>query len=424
MAGRLVASNITLTQPEDADIIIVNTCSFIHDAREESMEMILSACELKKQGDCQAVLVAGCLPQRYRKRIQEALPDVDAFIGIDQLDDIPAIVSDLQKGKHDIISVTENAHRLFDPDVPVVFSSGANAYLKIAEGCNHRCAFCAIPGIRGRHRSRTIDKIYTEAESLIKQGFRELDIISQDITYYGEDLKDGTNLASLLRRLGEIDDKFRMRLLYGYPGGVTDELLEVMAVTPQVCNYLDIPIQHSHPDVLTAMQRKSTIKPVSDMVTRIRKALPDAAVRTTCLVGFPGETEAHFQHLLHFCQEMRFDHLGAFVYSPEEDTAAYDMENVPSLEEAQDRHNRLMEQQQQISAEINRSLIGSTVEILLENKISENQWQGRTYRQAPEVDGITTINNIPESAEKGTFIKAKITAADTYDLTAEHIPRG
>jgi len=423
MAGRLVASNITLTQPEDADIIIVNTCSFIHDAREESMEMILSACELKKQGDCQAVLVAGCLPQRYRKRIQEALPDVDAFIGIDQLDDIPAIVSDLKKGKHGIISVTENAHRLFDPDVPVVFSSGANAYLKIAEGCNHRCAFCAIPGIRGIHRSRTIDKIYAEAQSLVRLGFRELDIISQDITYYGEDLKDGTNLASLLRRLGEIDDKFRMRLLYGYPGGVTDELLEVMAATPQVCNYLDIPIQHSHPDVLAAMQRKSTIKPVSDMVTRIRKALPDAAVRTTCLIGFPGETEEHFQHLLHFCQEMRFDHLGAFVYSPEEDTAAYDMENVPSPEEAQDRYNRLMEQQQSISAEINSNLIGSTVEILLENQNSKHQWQGRTYRQAPEVDGTTTINNIPESTVKGTFIKAKITAAENYDLTAEFIPR-
>lgn len=434
MAGNLVAANITITPPEEADIIIINTCSFIHDAREESMEMILSACELKKQGDCQAVLVAGCLPQRYKDRIQEALPDVDAFIGIDQLNDIPAIVMDLKKGKHGIIKISPQAHKLFEPPhliknqksniknaTSIVFTSGANAYLKIAEGCNHRCAFCAIPGIRGKHRSRTIKQITTEARSLIDQGFRELDIISQDVTYYGHDLKDGTSLPALLRELGTIDTDFWIRLLYGYPTGITDELLEVIATTPQICNYLDIPIQHSHPDVLELMQRKATTTFVAEMVPRIRAALSDATIRTTCLVGFPGETEEHFQHLMQFCKEMRFDHLGTFIYSPEEDTAAYDMNLVPSLEDAQDRYNRLMEQQQTIAEEKNICLIGKSLKILLENQTNKTQWVGRTNRQAPEVDGITTIKNVPESAQKGQFITATITTHNNYDLIATAI---
>ncbi len=341
---------------------------------------------------------------------------------------------DLKKGKRVIIKISPQAHKLFEPahlrphqassikdQTSIVFSSGANAYLKIAEGCNHRCAFCAIPGIRGKHRSRTIQKIAPEARSLLNQGFHELDIISQDITYYGHDLKDGTNLPALLRELGTIDTDFWIRLLYGYPTGVTDELLEVIATTPQICNYLDIPIQHSHPDVLKLMQRKATVPFVAQMVKRIHAALPDATIRTTCLVGFPGETEEHFQHLLQFCKEMKFDHLGTFIYSPEEDTTAYDMEPVPTLEEAQDRHNRLMEQQQSIAEEKNKNQIGNITKILLENQTGKNQWQGRTARQAPEVDGTTTIKNVPETAQKAQFIQAKITSHNNYDLTATAI---
>lgn len=420
MAGNLVAANIIITPPEEADIIVVNTCSFIHDAREESMEMILSACELKRQGGCSAVLVAGCLPQRYKNKIQEALPDVDAFIGIDQLDDIPAIILDLKNGKHGIISVTKDAHKLFDPRVPVVFSSGANAYLKIAEGCNHRCAFCAIPGIRGKHRSRSVDQIMTEAESLISQGFRELDIISQDVTFYGHDLKNGTNLAGLLKEIGKIDDKFWIRLLYGYPTGITDELLEVIESTPNICNYLDIPIQHSHPEILKLMQRKVTIPYVAEMASRIRSSLSNATIRTTCLVGFPGETEEHFKHLMQYCKEMQFDHLGAFIYSPEEDTTAYDMELTPPFEVAQDRYNRLMEQQQSIVEEKNKLRVGKTIEVLLENRSPDNQWQGRAIHQAPEVDGITIVNNVPKSAAKAQIITAKITDHKNYNLTATY----
>ena len=423
MAGNLVAANITLAPtPEEADVVIVNTCSFIEDAREESMEMILSACQLKENGCCRAVLVAGCLPQRYRDRIQEALPDVDAFIGLDQLDRVPEIVRALDAGENNIVEISERAEKLFDPVVPVVFSGGAHAYLKIAEGCNHKCAFCAIPGIRGQHRSRTLKQIMTEAVSLLDKGFRELDIISQDVMSYGRDLRDASSLAGLLRELGTLGGDFWVRLLYGYPSLITDELLEVMATHAQICHYIDVPIQHSHPDVLHAMRRGSTAPHVAQMVTRLRTAMPDVTVRTTCLVGFPGETEAHFQHLLQFCKDTRFDHLGAFVFSPEEGTRAYDMDAMPPLDVAEDRYARLMEQQKQIADANNQARIGQRVRILLETEddADGNIWSGRGPHQAPEVDGNTFVENIPPELGLGDFVDAVFTGTHDYDMRARH----
>jgi len=421
MAGNLVAANLTLApSPEDADVIIVNTCSFIEDAREESMEMILSACQLKSKGPCRAVLVAGCLPQRYRDRIQEALPDVDAFIGLDALDRVPEIVRALGAGERDIVAISEHAERLFEPVVPVVFSGGAHAYLKIAEGCNHRCAFCAIPGIRGRHRSRTIDQIVAEADKLLSQGFRELDVISQDVMSYGHDLNNGTALPALVRRLGALGGNFWIRLLYGYPSLISDELLEVMATTPQVCHYLDVPIQHSHPEILRAMRRGATASCVADMVGYVRNAIPDAVLRTTCLVGFPGETEAHFQHLLEFCYAVRFEHLGAFVFSPEENTPACDMDDTPPFEVAEERYARLMEQQKIIVDENNRGQVGRTMEILLETKDLNRRgtWRGRSVRQAPEVDGNTFVDGVPKETGLGDFVRVTLTEPDDYDMHA------
>jgi ribosomal protein S12 methylthiotransferase len=424
MAGNLLGANITLAPtPEEADVIIVNTCSFIEDAREESMEMILSACQLKEQGPCRAVLVAGCLPQRYRDQIQEALPDVDAFIGLDQLDCVADIVQALEHGERNIISISDHSEKLFEPTVPVVFSGGAHAYLKVAEGCNHRCAFCAIPGIRGHHRSRTMDSVVTEARQLLGQGFRELDIISQDVMSYGKDLKSPTSLPSLIKTLGTLDGDFWIRLLYGYPSLLSDELLEAMASTPQVCHYLDIPIQHSHPDILKAMLRGHTASYVEEMAPRIRAAMPDATLRTTCLVGFPGETEAHFQQLCNFVKETRFDHLGAFVYSPEEGTPAYDMDDVPPLEVAEERHTRLMQLQKTIVDENNNAMVGKAVDVLLETLEDEasNTWRGRSLRQAPEVDGTTFVENVPDGLGLGDFVNATIIAASDYDLQAEVI---
>jgi ribosomal protein S12 methylthiotransferase len=421
MAGNLVGANIILAPtPEDADVVIVNTCSFIEDAREESMEMILSACQLKKEGTCRAVLVAGCLPQRYRDQIQEALPDVDAFIGLDELDRVADIVRALERGERNLIAISDHSQKLFEPTVPVVFSGGAHAYLKVAEGCNHRCAFCAIPGIRGKHRSRTTDSVMTEARQLLGQGFRELAIISQDVMSYGQDLKSAASLPSLLKELGTIDGDFWIRLLYGYPSLLSDELLEVMATTPQVCHYLDIPIQHSHPDILKGMLRGHTTSYVAEMASRIRTAMPDAVLRTTCLVGFPGETEDHFQHLCDFCEETRFDHLGAFVYSPEEGTPAYDMDDVPPQEVAEERHARLMQLQKQIVDQKNHDLVGTTATVLLEGE-TEGQWRGRSARQAPEVDGNIYIDSVPEGLSMGSFVNTTITDASDYDLRAEVI---
>jgi ribosomal protein S12 methylthiotransferase len=420
MAGRLLAGGIRLAPaPESADIVIVNTCAFIEDARTESMEMILSACELKKTGPCRAVLVAGCLPQRYRGRIREALPDVDAFIGLDDLDRIGEIVRELEAGRHGIAEISETAERLFEPAAPVVFSSGANAWLKIAEGCNHRCAFCAIPAIRGRHRSRPPDRIVAEAQDLLGRGFRELDIISQDIMSYGSDLPGKSDLPALIRALGRLDGDFWIRLLYGYPSLITDDLLDAMAGTPQVCRYLDVPVQHSHPDILRAMRRGGTVEAVASMTGRIRARLPDAVIRTTCLVGFPGETEAHFQHLLDYCRDARFDHLGAFVYSPEEGTPAFEMDDTPALEVAEERFDRLMTQQRKIAAQRNRGLKGTPDIVLLEHPGGRTKpGRGRTRRQAPEVDGETRVTGLPANARRGDFFPIVYTGIREMDLLA------
>lgn len=424
MAGRLIADGLTLSPaPESADIVIVNTCSFIEDARSESMEMILSACELKKQGPCRAVLVAGCLPQRYRERISDALPDVDAFIGLDDLDRIGEIVRSLDRGERGILAISKSARRLFEPAAPVVFSSGANAWLKIAEGCNHRCAFCAIPAIRGKHRSRPPERILAEARDLISRGFRELDLISQDIMSYGRDLPEPAGLASLIRELGALEGDFWVRLLYGYPSLVTDDLLDAMAETPAVCRYLDVPVQHSHPDILRGMRRGGTARAVATMTRRIRERLPDAVIRTTCLVGFPGETEAHFQHLLDYCREAQFDHLGAFVFSPEEGTPAFDMPDTPPLEEAEERYARLMTQQQDIVAAKHRQLKGQTDRLLIEHPAGHDGLaRGRTRRQAPEVDGETLVRDLP-AAKRGDFVDVVYTGARDSDLRARPATR-
>lgn len=423
MADTLLAANVTLApRPEAADVVIVNTCAFIEDAREESIEMIHSACGLKEEGPCRAVLVAGCLPQRYAADLKAALPEVDAFIGLDQLENVADVVRSVYGGKRDIVDVSPSARKLYEPGgAGVVFTGGPYAYLKIAEGCNHRCAFCAIPGIRGRHRSRTVDSLTAEAERLLAKGFRELNLISQDTTSYGHDLDDGTNLPGLIRALGNIGGDFWIRLLYGYPSRITHDLLGAMAEFSQVCPYLDLPIQHSHPDILSAMGRRETIEPVQAMMPWIRMALPDAAIRTTCLVGFPGETEEHFEHLVDFVSEARFDHLGVFVYSPEEGTSAYDMDDVPTPDVAHDRRERLMLLQKEIAEETGAESVGEEARVLLERPLPEEAgvWIARSARQAPEVDGVTFVDGLAAAAKPGDFITVRYMEHAEYDMVAE-----
>jgi len=350
---------------------------------------------------CQAVLVAGCFPQRYRGDIRTRLPEVDAFIGLDDLDRVADTVQRLARGEQGIVEVSEKTTRLFEPALPgVVFSTGPYAYLKVAEGCNHRCTFCAIPGIRGAYRSRPIDAIAREAENLLARGFRELDLISQDITSYGRDRQDAADLPALLRALGRLGGHFWIRLLYGYPAAVTDSLLAAMAEVPAVCHYLDLPIQHSHPDVLRAMGRNETVASIREMAARIRRVLPDAVLRTTCLVGFPGETDEHFDHLLAFMKETAFDHLGAFVFSPEQGTPAFRLPNRPSRETAEARRDQLMLAQQEIVHRRSAALVGTKGKVLLERPHPQHRsvWVGRSYRQAPEVGGEVWGKGAPGAA--------------------------
>ena len=424
MADTLRAHGLALAPtPEEADVLLVNTCSFIEDARTESYEAIHRACDLKARGPCRAVVVTGCLPQRYADELPQRLPEVDAFVGVDQLDRIASIVRSVWEapGQH-TACVSAHPKRLFEPSPEggVVFSSGPYAYLKVAEGCNHACAFCAIPGIRGRHRSRPMASIVAEAENLLSRGFRELNLVSQDVTAYGRDRKDGAGLPELLRALGAIGGRFWIRLLYGYPSHVTDDLLDAMSAVPQVCPYLDVPVQHSHPDILSAMRRGNTVRSVATLADRVRAAVPGAALRTTCLLGFPGETEAHVDHLCAFVRETRFDHLGAFVFSPEQGTAAFQMPHRPEPSVAEVRRQRVLAVQAGVVAATARSLKGTEADLLLERRDGSvrGRWMGRTARYAPEVDGQVRVSGVPDSAKAGDFVRVRYLSARGYDIGA------
>ena len=415
---------------DEADAILVNTCAFIEDAREEAISSILGACELKNNGKCKAVIVSGCLSQRYRDRIFKACPDVDAIIGVDDLERIPEIIRNaVEKNdtKKIVVVSTEVPSHLFSSKIPsLVLTGGPYAYLKIAEGCQHVCAFCAIPGIRGKLRSRTVKELVGEAKALLAEGIREIDLIAQDVTSYGNDLKNGTTLASLLRELDALKGDFWIRLLYGHPAMVTDELLDVIANSRHVCHYLDIPIQHSHSDILAAMLRADTVNKVPEMARRLRTRIPDVTLRTTCLVGFPGETEEQFNHLLDFISEAKFDHLGAFAFSPEEGTPAFDMGDEPDDIVAENRRKKLMKRQAKIANKILEGLVGTEKRVLLEEPPEEESglWTGRHAGQAPDdIDGVSHIQKVPPSAQPGDFVQVKVIGYDDYDLVCEYISR-
>ena len=423
MIGVLRSEGLALApSAEEADIVVVNTCAFIRDARDESMEAIRDACALKKEGPCRAVVVAGCLSQRYRQELLAALPEVDAFIGLDELDRVGEIARRLAAGERGIVEVSAEAGRVYEPLRPrVLLTDGPYAYLKIAEGCNHRCGFCAIPSIRGRWRSRSVEGIVAEARDLIGSGIRELLLISQDVTAYGRGRRDGADLAALLRALGRMEGRYWIRLLYGYPANLTDALLAAMAELPNVCRYLDIPVQHSHPDVLKAMRRADTIEAVATLAVRARAALPGVALRTTCLVGYPGETEPQFEHLLAYVRAIEFDHLGVFAYSREENTPAFAMPRQVDPEVALERRRRLMLAQQEIVAKKARGLVGRTETVLIEKPAEDEPgvWVGRSARLAPEVDGQIFVSALPNGGHEGEFVSARnVAPRDVYDMDA------
>lgn len=429
MAGFLKRDGIELAHsPEEADVILVNTCAFIQDAREEAAEAILSACEQKRRGGCRAVIVAGCMVQRYRERLARAFPDVDAFLGVDNLESVSELIRKLEQGKRPrrVLAGHGKAAKTYNPAYPsLLFTGGPFAYLKIAEGCDHRCAFCAIPGIRGAFRSRPEADLLREAEAMVKAGVREINLIAQDVLRYGTDFSDDRKprIAPLLRKLDALDGDFRLRLLYGYPAAVTDEILEILATSKHLCRYLDVPVQHCNPAILKAMGRADAIDATLGFAERLRKAVPDLTLRTTCLVGFPGETDEAFEELLAYVKTSRFDHLGTFVYSPEEGTRALLLPNVPDPETAEARRDALMAAQQRIVRERARSLVGRRDRALLLRTPAKKggAWTARLPRQAPEVDGETRVKNVPADAKTGDFLPVAITGSRGYDLLAEAV---
>jgi len=424
MAGYLKAGRITLAAaPEMADILLVNTCAFIEAAREEAAEAILRACAHKAKGGCRAVIVAGCMVQRYSERLTKAFPDVDAFLGIDELERIGDVVTRVAEGGEvGVVASAGTAKKLYTPPYPtLLFSGGPFAYLKIADGCDHRCAYCAIPLIRGTFRSRAMEDIVAEAQSMVSAGIREINLVAQDSLMYGMDRARKPQIVELLRRLDAMDGDFWLRVLYGYPSGVTDAVLELFNTSRHLCTYLDLPIQHSHPEILAAMNRSPAIQATSGLTARLRAAIPGVVLRTTCLVGFPGETETHFEHLLETVAESAFDHLGVFAYSPEEGTPAFGRD-APDIEIAEDRCARVMAVQKKIVAQRMKALIGKKDTALLLRKKKPGTWFARLPRQAPDVDGETHVTGVPDhAAQTGDFMKVEITGHKGYDVHARAI---
>lgn len=393
---------------DPADIMVINTCGFIQDAKEESIDMILSAIEAKKAGQLQKVIVTGCLSQRYKAELAEEMNSVDGFFGVN---DLPQILQTLEVDYKK--ELTGERHLT----TPSHF-----AYLKISEGCDRNCAFCAIPLIRGKHVSKPFEEVIAEAEKLAAKGVKELLLIAQDLTYYGLDLYKKRRIAELITRLSKIDSIEWIRLHYAYPAGFPEDLLDVMQKNPKVCNYLDIPLQHINNRILASMKRGLDGEKTRELALLWRKKVPDMALRSTFIVGYPGETEEEFQQLLDFVREMRFDRLGVFQYSPEENTTAFDLpDDVPDTVK-QEREDRLMQLQQQISLELNDEKVGKTFKVIIDKK-EDDFYVGRTEFDSPEVDNEVLIPAEETTLLIGEFYNVIITRSDFYDLYGERVQR-
>lgn len=405
---------------KEADVVVVNTCCFILDAKQESIDTILQMAELKKTGKLQVLLVTGCLGERYREEIQSEIPQVDAILGTNSFDKIADAIDEVMAGKGqnyftDIQAVPVHGHKR------MVTTGGHYAYLKIAEGCDKHCTYCIIPKIRGNFRSVPMEVLLKEATKLAEDGVKELILVAQETTVYGKDLYGKKCLPELLKKLAAIEELRFIRILYCYPEEITPELIQVMKEEPKICNYLDMPIQHASDDVLKRMGRRTNCEELRSIVTTLRKEIPDICLRTTLITGFPGETQKDFAILKDFVKEMRFDRLGVFPYSPEEGTAAAKMKKqIPSFIKNM-RRNQIMKLQQGIAFERAAGMIGKEVDVLIEGKLPEDGvFVGRTYKDAPNVDGMIFINSDRELVT-GDVIKAKVTDSREYDLIGEEV---
>lgn len=419
MLGMLLQNGYEFTDDEcEADIVVINSCCFIGDAKEESINTILEMAELKKSGDIEMLIVAGCLAERYREEIQTEIPEVDAILGTTAIDEVVRTIDDVSRG------VRANRYKSLE-ERPltgvkrVVTTGGHYAYLKIAEGCDKHCTYCIIPKVRGNYRSVAMEHLVSEAQELVGHGVKELILVAQETTVYGLDLYGHKALPELLRELCKIDGLCWVRILYCYPEEIDDELIQVMKEEKKICHYLDLPIQHASDSILQRMGRKTDSRHLEAIIEKLRREIPDICLRTTLITGFPGESEADHEELLSFIERMKFDRLGVFTYSQEEDTPAADMpEQIPE-EIKTERQAQLMELQQEIAFDAAQEMVGRAVTAMIEGKVAdENAYVSRTYKDAPGVDGFLFINTDRELMT-GDFVRVKVTASYEYDLIGE-----
>lgn len=421
MLGLLASRGHQMVDSEEiADVIVINTCCFIHDAKEESIQTILEMAEYKKAGSCKALIVTGCLAQRYKQEIIDEIEEVDAVLGTTSYDKIVEAIDEALAG-HTSVEMTDIDALPLVESKRLVTTGGHFAYLKIAEGCDKHCTYCIIPKIRGNFRSVPIERLLKEAEDLVAQGVKEIILVAQETTLYGKDLYGEKSLHKLLRELCKISGLRWIRILYCYPEEITDELIQVIKEEDKICNYLDLPIQHASDGILKRMGRRTSKEQLVEIIGKLRKEIPDIAIRTTLITGFPGETQEQHEELMEFVDEMEFDRLGVFTYSPEEDTPAAVMPDQIPEDVKEDRQAELMELQQEIAFDLAEEMIGREVLVMIEGKVAdENAYVGRTYKDAPNVDGLIFVE-AEEELMSGDFARVRITGALEYDLMGEII---
>ena len=419
--GDLVTSGFDLTQDEkDADVIIVNTCGFIESAKKESVDTILEMARHKTEGNCKQLIVTGCLAERYGQELLDEIPEIDHMLGVGQYPQLKSIIEDVNPSTRNHVATPAEFYESYTDRL--LTTAFYTAYLKISEGCSNRCAFCIIPKMRGPMRSRSPESILAEAEHLARKGVKELNLISQDTTMYGFDLGMKDGLVRLLKQMAKVDGLEWIRLLYCYPTFLNSEMIELIASEPKICRYIDVPLQHTHDEMLKSMKRQETEGGVRRMLDEIRLKIPDVALRTTFITGFPGETETHFQHTARFLCEMEFDHVGIFTYSDEEGTTAFDYPNRVPEEVKTERRDILMEFQKDIALRKNQERVGKVETVLVEGFDPENYLMtGRLASQAPDIDGQVIIEKC--EVEPGEIVPVLINQAADYDLVGEPVSK-
>jgi ribosomal protein S12 methylthiotransferase len=420
MLGHLVRGGHEITaSQEEAEIIVVNTCGFLESSSQESIDSILEMAQQKVAGNCRRLIVAGCLVERHRTQIMKQIPEVDAVIGTNEIPKILDLCCDQTSSSDPPHYESRELYLYSDADPRILTTPGYSAYIKVAEGCDHPCTFCVIPQLRGSFRSRPLDSIVSEARQLAVQGVREINLVAQDTTMYGWDWGNRLGLADLIRKLGEIEEISWIRFLYAYPNNIYDELLQAMAETSTACKYIDVPLQHISRQVLKQMKRGGNRRSLTRLLKRIRDKVPGVAIRTTMIVGFPGETEEDINELTDFVEEARFERLGVFTYSDEDNAASYPLGNKVPVDVKEERRQQLMKLQAKISKAGNLKLVGETLPVLVEGVSTESDllWQGRLSTQAPDIDGVVYINDgITDQTRVGDIVPVRIDTAHPYDL--------